>query len=198
MTVDKAVEGWMIENGVGLDELDAMARNLAEIYVRYRRVKYPSYRPSDSTMGMNRWRKIAIFVRNNNVDPDEWIRVLFDMMRPYPEVGMLASQAALSKFKEAHSADIEQQVAYELELFAKQWVHRRNDCEAAPEAILKDPNTGLGSLFIWCFATMLGVADVAAAYRSRARILLSTPAYIKVYTAAFPQLKEAFNDCVSH
>ena len=142
--------------------------------------------------------EIARLCVRHGISPEEFMEVQFYALKPWPELNMLTSDRALTRYAELRrncavqvaSATMLQLAAYE------KLVSVGHDAKDS----LLDPEQGFDDLFIYVAASQQGFNDVADAYFPHALAKYVTSTYYDgIYKDAIPdKLREAADSIKEH
>ena len=176
----------------------AIAHNVKQAYcdLRRRAQCVERFWPKDEKFDKY-WRKAAMLCVNNLIDPREFMEVQFYVMKPWPDIPNICSDAALVRFRE-NRIDYATLKATELTIQGDVFTTlvERGD---SPEAILTDPAQQFDSLFVYLMAHVHGLTRLAEQMEPDALLRYATSThYNKIYGDLIPdRLKELYTKMTS-
>lgn len=176
-----------------MDEMEMLAERVKAIYVKYRKMLHPMYKPSKKHDFA--WPKIAKMLMENGFDAEAYIAAQFhERIGGYPYPNQLYSPMAIERFRKhvKHFAE-DIRIKLQLELESFQVALERNDGDVI--AALNDDTEDFTDLFKFCMARRYGVTMIPASWVKAARIQLATnPPAERFYKTVWENLSEDLNN----
>jgi hypothetical protein len=168
------------------ENLDKVAGTVCNAYIARRRATYPRYMPNSKNHGQLFWRRVAMIVVDNDLDPVYYVQVLFEEHGDNSYANILLSANMLTAYhRRVNNNKISERIEMELSLSIKK-VRSRVRSGDKLDDVLNDERNSFDSVFIWCMAITNNLPVTAVRYRDSAARLLQTPQYREIYTKAFP------------
>mgnify|MGYP006298036949 CR=1 FL=1 len=142
------------------------------------------------------WKGAAMMCVTHRIPPREFVEVQFHVLRPWPDIQVIASDKALDRFFKHRKEYAESKAAelmVQLEIF-----DRMVSVGYSPRDILEGQR-GFDPLFIYVFANVHELEDVAEQVEDRALLQYAGSVYYdKVYPGLIPQkLKDRYESLLT-
>ena len=153
---------------------------------RRRAQRIASYTLSDNRY-WSMWLKIAEMCLGEGIEPEEYIEVLFNSMKPWPHINSLASGKSLSRYYENAASTLGAR-RMDFDLQKQALVKLVKELEQDSREVLLDSRNNFDALFSFTAALACGHADLAQGWYSPAlEKYLSSVHYDKIYGDAIPE-----------
>jgi len=176
------------------NDIQTLAEEVKDIYVRYRQLSFPAYKPNPRHNAC--WNNLARILIDRNIDPEQYIKYQFEScIGGYPWPNMLYSANLLGKFicqNDSVEHEIRLRIQLELDNFKLAYERNNNNVMKA----LCDATEDFSDVFKFCIARKFGANEMPSRWLVNARAyLLTHKTAIRFYEKIWNKLVAELEKC---